>query len=350
MAGMQVAAMGETTALDDEVITTFGQGLRGNLLRPGDPDYDEACRINNAIIERRPALIVRCIGAADVSACVNFARTHGLLVSVRGGGHNVAGSALAEGGLDIDLTLVNNVRVDPVARTVRAGGGATWGDVYRETQLFGLATPGGVVSTTGVGGLTLGGGLGHLRRRYGTSCENLVSVDIVTADGRLLRAGADVNRDLFWGVRGGGGNFGVVTSFEFRLHPVGPLVAMAATIYPFEEAEAILRGWRTFMATAPDEISSTALFASMAPLPFVPVEQHGRPVVIVSAVYAGEAGDGARALQPLRILATPIADLSATLPTRPCRAPLMPPSPTANCAATGSRSTWTRWTIRCLTP
>jgi FAD/FMN-containing dehydrogenase len=259
-------------------------------------------------------MVARCSGPADVAAAVNFARIHNLLLSVRGGGHNVAGSALADGGLVIDLSLMNSVRVDPVARTVRVGGGATWGAVDRETQLFGLATPGGVISTTGVGGLTLGGGLGNLRRKYGTSCENLVSVDIVTADGQLRTASASENADLFWGVRGGGGNFGVVTSLEFRLHLVGPMIAMAAPIYPIEEARTVLAAWRDFMASAPDDISSMAVVGSMPPLPFIPAEQHGRPVLILSAIYAGAADEGERALQPLRTLSTPLADLSSRLP------------------------------------
>jgi FAD/FMN-containing dehydrogenase len=251
--------LGATITLQDETIETFRQSLRGVLLRPTDSGYEEARRVNNAIHDRRPALIARCTGPADVVAAVNLARTHSLLVSIRGGGHNVAGSAIADGGLVIDLSLMRNVRVNPTAQTVRIGGGATWGDVDRETQLFGLATPGGLVSTTGVGGLTLGGGLGHLRRKYGTCCDNLISADVVTADGKLQVASADENADLFWGIRGGGGNFGVVTSMEFQAYPVGPLVTMAAPIYAFEEAGEIFRGWRDFMEQAPDEVSSNAV-------------------------------------------------------------------------------------------
>jgi FAD/FMN-containing dehydrogenase len=304
---------GGTTTLDDETIETFRQSLRGALLRPSDPGYDEARRVNNAIIDRHPTLIARCTGPADVAAGVSFARDHGLLVSIRGGGHNVAGSAIAEGGLVIDLSLMRSVRVDPTAQTVRVGGGATWADVDRETQLFGLATPGGVVSTTGVGGLTLGGGLGHLRRKYGTCCDNLLSVDILTADGKLRVANAAENADLFWGIRGGGGNFGVVTSMEFQAYPVGPTVAMAAPIYAFEEAGAFLRGWREFMAQAPEEISSSAFIWGMPPFPFVPAEQHGRPIVAAVAAYAGPADEGERALEPLRHLGSPLVDLSSQL-------------------------------------
>jgi FAD/FMN-containing dehydrogenase len=315
MADTTIAPAGPAAEFDAETIDAFRAGLRGPLLRPGDEGYDQARHnVNNALIDRHPVLIARCTGPADVIAAVTFAREHNLLVSIRGGGHNVAGSAIADGGLVIDLGLMNQVRVDPAAGTVRAGGGATWGAVDRETQVFGLATTGGVVSTTGVGGLTLGGGLGHLRRKYGTCCENLVSVDIVTADGQLRTASATENPDLFWAVRGGGGNFGVVTSMEFRLYPVGPIVALAAPIYPFAEAGKLLRAWRDFMEAAPTDVSSNALFWSMPPLPFVPPDQHGQPVLILAAVYAGAAEEGERILQPLRSLATPLADLSAQMP------------------------------------
>jgi FAD/FMN-containing dehydrogenase len=300
--------------LDEAAVEALSLALGGQLIRPGDPGYDAARRVNNALIDRRPALIARCRGAADVVAAVTFAREQRLLLSVRGGGHNVAGSAIADGGLVVDLSAMRGVRVDPAARTVRAGGGATWADVDRETQLFGLAAPGGAVSTTGVGGLTLGGGYGHLRRKHGTSCDNLLSVDVVTADGRLRTASATEHADLFWAVRGGGGNFGVVTSLEFRCHPIGPIVALAAPIYAFEEAGRIARGWRDFMAAAPDEVSSNLILWSMPPLPTVPAEQHGRPVVILAAIYAGSADVGETVMRPLRELSTPLADLSGQMP------------------------------------
>jgi FAD/FMN-containing dehydrogenase len=236
---------------------------------------------------------------------------------------------------------MRGVRVDPAARTVRAAGGATWGDVDRETQLFGLATPGGVVSTTGIGGLTLGGALGWLRRKYGACCDNLVSVDIVTADGRLRTASAAEHADLFWAIRGGGGNFGVVTSLEFRLHPVGPTVALAAPIYPAEEAGALVRAWRAFMAAAPEEVSSAAVFWRMPPLPDVAVQDHGRPVVILAAVHAGPADEGERLMRPLRSLSTLLADLSHQLPYTVLQASSTRSSPTAGSAITGSRSTST---------
>ena len=211
--------------LDEATIEEFRGHLRGPLLTPDDPDYEEARAVRNGLIDRRPALIARCSGTADVVACVNFAREHGLLLSVRGGAHNVAGNAVNDGGLVIDLSQMRGVFVDPDARTARAQGGATWGDVDHETQLFGLAVPGGVVSSTGIGGLTIHGGYGHLRRKYGLSLDSLVSVEIVTADGQVRTASATENEDLFWAVRGAGSNFGAITSFEFRLHPVGPIVA-----------------------------------------------------------------------------------------------------------------------------
>ena len=219
-----------------------------------------------------PALIAQCTGVADVIDAVNFARDHNLLVAVRGGGHNVAGSASCDGGIMIDLSLMTGVHVDLAAKTVRAQGGATWGDVDRETQVFGLATPGGVVSTTGIAGLTLGGGLGWLRRKHGLSIDNLVSVDVVTADGQFRSASATENTDLFWGIRGGGGNFGIVTSFEYQLHPVGPIVYLCAPWYPAEDARDLLPAWRDFVDNAPDELSSNALFWTVPAHPHFPQE------------------------------------------------------------------------------
>jgi FAD/FMN-containing dehydrogenase len=249
-----------------------------------------------------------------VVAAVTFAREKDLLLSIRGGGHNVSGAATNDGGIVIDLSAMRGVRVDPAARTVRVQGGATWGDVDRETQLFGLATPGGVVSTTGVGGLSLHGGWGWLRRKYGYCVDNLVSVDIVTADGKVRTASATENEALFWAVRGAGSNFGVVTSFEFQLHPVGPAVTLAAPFYALEDAERVLPAWRDFMATAPDEVSSSALFWGIPAVEAFPAELHGRAVLILATVYAGDAGEGGRVLQPIRELATPLLDLSGAMP------------------------------------
>jgi FAD/FMN-containing dehydrogenase len=286
--------------------------MRGPVLRPGDLDYDAARAIQNGLIDRRPGLIARCTGAADVIAAVDFARDHGLLLSVRGGGHNVAGNAVCDGGLMLDLSPMRGVHVDPRARVAHVQGGATWGDLDRETQVFGLATPGGVVSTTGIAGLTLHGGMGHLRAKYGLSLDNLLAVDIVTADGQLRTASAEEHPDLFWAVRGAGSNFGVVTSFTFRLHPVGPTVMLCAPMYALEDAPAVLPRWRDFIAHAPDEFTPLAVFWSV-PEGFPP-ELVGAPIVILAGVYAGPVAEGERLVQPLRELATPLLDLSGPLP------------------------------------
>jgi FAD/FMN-containing dehydrogenase len=300
--------------LDAEALEALSQQVRGPVLTPGDPAYDDARSIWNGLIDRRPALIVQCSGAADVVDAVNFAREEGLVVSIRGGAHNVAGNAVNDDGIVLDLSQMRGVHVDPALQTVRVQGGATWGDLDRETQLFGLAVPGGVVSTTGVAGLTLHGGLGHLRRKHGLSIDSLVSVDIVTADGELRRASATENEDLFWAVRGAGSNFGVVTSFEFRAHPVGPMVFVGAIFYPFEEASSILPAWRDFMATAPEELSSLAICWSVPPVEPFPPEIHGTPVVVVAAAHCGPAEEGERVVQPLRELAQPVVDASGPWP------------------------------------
>ena len=302
----------ETTPLDAETIQSFTSTMRGPVLRPGDPDYDETRTVQNGLIDRRPALIARCTGAADVIAAVGFARDHGLLLSVRGGGHNVAGNAVNDGGLMLDLSLMRGVYVDPRARLAHVQGGATWGDLDRETQVFGLATPGGVVSTTGIGGLTLHGGMGHLRAKHGLSLDNLVAVDIVTADGQLRHASAAEEPDLFWAVRGAGSNFGVVTSFTFQLHPVGPTVMLCAPMYALEDGPTVLRGWRDYIATTPDEFTPLAVFWSV-PEGFPP-ELVGKPIVILAGVYAGPVEEGERIAQPLRELATPLLDLSGPMP------------------------------------
>jgi FAD/FMN-containing dehydrogenase len=302
------------TQLDAEAVEGFKTQVRGAVLTPGDPGYDDAREIWNGLIDRRPALIVQCSGAADVVDAVNFARDNELVLSIKAGGHNVAGNAVNDGGIVLDLSQMRGVHVDPEAQTVRVQGGATWGDLDRETQLFGLAVPGGVVSTTGVAGLTLHGGVGHLRRKHGLSIDNIVSVDIVTADGQFRRASATENEDLFWAVRGAGSNFGVVTSFEFQAHPVGPMVFVGAIFYPFEKAAAILPAWRDFMATAPEELSSLAICWSVPPHPPFPPEIHGTPVVVVAAAYSGPVEEGERIVQPLRELAEPVVDASGPWP------------------------------------
>jgi FAD/FMN-containing dehydrogenase len=310
----QVMAPPTVGMLDESVIEEFRGHLRGPLLTADDPDYDEARAVRNGLIDRRPALIVRCSGTADVVACVNFAREHGLLLSVRGGAHNVAGNAVNDGGLVIDLSEMQGVHVDPAARTARAQGGATWGDVDHETQLFGLAVPGGVVSSTGIGGLTIHGGYGHLRRKYGLSLDSLVSVEIVTADGQVRTASATENGELFWAVRGAGSNFGAITSFEFRLHPVGPIVQLCAPFYALEDGRQVIRAWRDFTASAPDELNSLVVLWSVPDDEHFPEELRRRPIVVTAAVYAGPVEVGERVMQPLRELATPLMDLSGPIP------------------------------------
>jgi FAD/FMN-containing dehydrogenase len=314
MANLRVITLtGADAALGEAAVERFGNGLRGELLRPGDSAYEGTRRIWNGMIDKRPALIARCAGVGDVMDSVNFARENDLLLAVRGGGHNVAGNAVCEGGLVIDLSQMKGVRVDPQRRTARAEGGATLGDLDHETQVFGLATPLGAVSKTGIAGLTLGGGLGWLRRKHGLSSDNLVSVDVVTADGAFLTASETENTDLFWGIRGGGGNFGVVTSFKYRLHPVGPEVMFCFVIYPGERAKEVLSFCEQYVAEAPDEVSPIAVLGRVPPLEIFPERWHGEPMVALLAMYAGEAEEGERVLKPLRDLGGAIADISARM-------------------------------------
>jgi FAD/FMN-containing dehydrogenase len=298
--------------IDDESIQRLADSVLGTVTRPGDDDFDDVRAVWNGMIDHRPALIVRCRGVQDVIDAVNFARENGLSIAVRGGGHNVAGTAVADGALVVDLSAMRSVHVDPKARTARVEGGATWAEVDRETQVYGLATPGGAVSMTGVAGLTLHGGIGHLRRKHGLSIDNLRSVDIVTADGRVQTASETENADLFWAIRGAGSNFGVVTSFEFALHPIGPEVFLCAPLYPAADAPELLPKWREFMATAPEEISSIAMFWSI-PEGF-PEEYVGTPILILAAVYAGPTDEGERITRPLREFGSPVLDLSAAEP------------------------------------
>jgi hypothetical protein len=273
-------------------------------LRDGDAGYHEARTIWNGMIDRHPALIARCAGVADVIHCVNFARTHHLLLAVRGGGHNVAGNAVCDGGLMLNLSGMKSARVDPVRRTARAEPGLTWGEFDHETQAFGLATTGGQISTTGIAGLTLGGGWGYLARKYGLASDNLLSVDIVTANGQLLTASSTEHADLFWGVRGGGGNFGVATSFEYQLHPVGPVLA-GVVLHPFEQARAVLRFYRDFTRAAPDELASGVVCITLP---------DGTPVTGIVVCYNGTLEAGERVLQPLRVFGTPLADQIGIMP------------------------------------
>jgi FAD/FMN-containing dehydrogenase len=283
--------------------------FRGELLLPVDSAYDDARRIWNGAIDRRPACVARCTGVADVVAAVRFAREHDLVVAVRAGGHGVGGHALCDGGLVIDLSPMRGIRVDPAARAARAEAGVLWGELDRETQLFGLATVGGIVTHTGIAGLTLGGGIGWLMRKYGATVDNLLSADVVTADGELVTANEEQNTELFWGIRGGGGNFGIVTSFEYRLHPVGPSVLAGPIFHPLERATDVLRFYREFAAGAPDELTTIFNLRVAPPLPFLPEEIHGKPIVMVGACYAGAPEDGIEVVRPLKEFGNPIVDL-----------------------------------------
>jgi FAD/FMN-containing dehydrogenase len=309
---------GSTVTLDDERLTELRGTFRGEVVVPGDAGYDEARTggFNELYAERRPGLVVRCTGTADVIDAVGLAAAEGLLVAVRGGGHSIAGHSSVDGGLLIDLGAMNGVMVDPDARTVTAQGGATWGDVDREAQAFGLAVPGGIISTTGIGGITLGGGIGWLHRKLGLACDCLRSAHLVTADGRLVRTSADDEPDLFWALRGGGGNFGVVVSMEFDAHPVGPIVFNAAPIYPMAAAAEILPKWVAWTRTAPEEATSRALFWTFPDVEALPPELRGQEALILAALYSGSPDEGERVLQPLREMGTPLFDLSMALPYR----------------------------------
>ncbi len=292
--------------LDRSTVDEFAASLRGPLLEPGAPAYDAARRVWNGMIDRRPALIACCTGAADVRRAVNFARQRGLRVSIKGGGHSVAGKSVCEGGLMIDLSPMKGVTVDPRARTARVGPGATLGDLDDETQAFGLATPAGLVSKTGVAGLTLGGGIGYLARRFGLTLDNLISADVVTANGEWMRASDRLNPDLFWGLRGGGGNFGIVTSFEFRLHKVGPEVLTAQVFYPIAEAPRVLRLYRELMAEAPDELACYALALNLPPEAPWPEKFWGKASIALVACYSKGIAKGRRLLARLKELGKPI--------------------------------------------
>jgi FAD/FMN-containing dehydrogenase len=291
--------------LEPATLSALRQTFKGEVLEPGAPPYDEARTIWNGMIDRRPAVIARCKDAEDVVSAVTFARNHNLLLAVKGGGHNVAGNAVCDGGVMLDLSLMNAVRVDAEERTARVEGGCLLQDMDRETQAFGLATPGGIISTTGVAGLTLGGGFGWLSRKYGLSIDNLLEAEVVTADGRVLRASERENPDLFWGLRGGGGNFGVVTAFTFKLHEVGPEVYSGLIVQPFEAAKDYLRLHREVVAGAPDELTAWLVIRRAPPLPFLPEHVHGQLVVVVPFIYLGDPAEGERLIEPLRTFGTP---------------------------------------------
>jgi FAD/FMN-containing dehydrogenase len=286
----------------------------GETLRPGDDGYDEARSVFNAMIDKRPALIVRPTSARGVMEAVNLARDRGLPLAVRCGGHSVSGMGTCDDGVLVNLSLMKGVRVDPAARTARVNAGVLAGELDRDTQVFGLATPGGRVTTTGVGGFTLGGGYGWLSPKYGLACDNLISVDVVTADGRLVVASESENEDLFWGVRGGSSNFGVVTSYEFRLHPVGPMVLGGMVLHPIAEAKERLRAWRDYVEQAPEELSTAAAIFIAPPEPFVPAELQGEPVLGMLVIYIGDPDEGAAVVRPIKELGPPALDVIEPMP------------------------------------
>lgn len=297
-----------TSPMDENARNELASRFRGALLSPGCVEYEQARQIWNGMIDRHPALIARCTGVADIIEAINFARDRGLVLAVRGGGHNVAGLAVCDGGIMLDLSRLKGIRVNLTTKEVQAQPGVLWGELDRETQLFALATPGGFVSTTGIAGLTLGGGFGWLSRKYGHSCDNLISVDVVTADGRFLTVNEHEHPDLFWGIRGGGGNFGVVTSFQYRLHSVGPTMVAGLVLYPMEQATQVLDFYRTFSAEAPDELGTLALMRYAPPAPFLPKEIHGKPVVGIAVCYTGSLAHGERIVRPLKEFGTPLID------------------------------------------
>ena len=302
-------ALGTNLSADpDRALEALAARVCGPVLQPGQPDYEAARQVWNATIDRYPAAIARCSGAADVKDCVDFARASETPLSVRGGGHNIAGTAICEDGLVIDLSGLRSVQVDPQRRRVRVAPGATLGDLDRETQAFGLAVPGGIVSTTGIAGVTLAGGFGWLTRKWGYTSDSLLSVDLVTAAGDFVRASRDENADLFWAIRGGGGNFGIVTSFEYQAHPLGPQVMAGIVVHPFSRAHETVELYRQLCETPPDELTCLLLLRKAPPAPFLPAEVHGRPIAAIAACYAGGLAAARKAIRPLKTFGRPLAD------------------------------------------
>jgi FAD/FMN-containing dehydrogenase len=300
--------------LKQDVIDGLKMRLKGALLLPGDAGFDESRTVWNAMIDRKPALVVRCLGVADVVACVRFAREHNLLLCIKGGGHNIAGLATADGALMLDMSLMRGVWVDPKEKIAHAQTGCLIADVDRETQLHGLAAVLGFVSLTGITGLTLGGGFGYLTRRFGWTSDNVVGMDVVTAEGNLVHASSDENADLFWGLRGGGGNFGVMTGIDYKLYPVGPEVIGGFVAWPANEAPKVLELYRTLAETAPPELTLLLMMRPAPPAPWLPKDRHGTPVVIIGACYSGKLEEGEKIVAPIKSFGTPIGDILVRRP------------------------------------
>jgi len=312
--GVDMNTSGVDTQVDETAFGELSASFMGELVRPDDPTYDEQRRVWNGSIDRRPGIIARCAGVADVIESVRFARSHGLLIAVRGGGHSYPGLSVCDGGMVIDLSLMKGIRVDPEARTVRVQAGVRLAELDRETQAFGLAVPAGFISHTGLAGLTLGGGIGYFMRKFGLTIDTLLSVDLITADGEFVKASEDENADLFWGVRGGGGNFGIATAFEFRLNPLGPQVVSGAVFWPSEEAPKVLRFYRDWIADCPDELTTNVGQRKAPALPTVPPDIVGKRVIGVVCCYAGPLDEGEKVVRPLKEFGSPVLDLCQPRP------------------------------------
>ena len=298
----------------NEIIKNLKDQVKGQIVLPGDPNYNEVREIWNAMIDRRPAVIIQCAEADDVPHAISYARDNGLEISIRGGGHNIAGSALCDNGVLIDLSNMKTVSVDAQKRRAYVEPGATLGDFDKAVQAYGLATPTGINSTTGIAGLTLGGGFGWLTRKYGMTIDNLVSADMVTADGRKMHVSEDENTDLFWAIRGGGGNFGVVTRFEFALYPVGPEILAGLLVFPLNQAKQVLQKYREFVKSAPVELNIWAVLRKAPPLPFLPENVHGKEVIVLAVFYAGDTKEGEKLIDPLRGFGEPYGEHIGAMP------------------------------------
>jgi FAD/FMN-containing dehydrogenase len=309
-----ITTQGSEIDLNQDAVNGLKMRLRGPLFLPGDVGYEESRTVWNGMIDRKPAIVARCLGSADVIACVQFARDNDVLLCIKGGGHNIAGLAAVDGAMMLDMSLMRGVWVDPQRKVARAQAGCLLGDVDRETQLHGLAAVLGFVSATGIAGLTLGGGFGYLTRRWGWTTDTVVGMEVVTAEARLVRAGSDENADLFWGLRGGGGNFGVVTGIEYALHPVGPEIVGGVVAWPASEAPKVLELYRTLAETAPPELTLVALMRPAPPAPWLPKEMHGKPIVALLACHSGRPEDGEKAVAPIKSFGKPVGDVLVRRP------------------------------------